>query len=102
VYTRVTQLEIDVLRADVGEVVRMFEERVVPDLKELPGYEGVLALATPEGKGIIVSFWETAEAADASAAFAAGALEEFVTLFSAPPGREHYEVVYGDLPATVT
>jgi hypothetical protein len=25
-------------------------------------------------------------------------LERYVTLFSAPPGREHYEVAYADLP----
>jgi hypothetical protein len=42
---------------------------------------------------------DTAEAADASADLAAEAVERFVTVFRAPPGREHYEVLYADLPA---
>jgi len=97
-YSRVTLLEIDTLRTSVEEALGLFTERVLPGLHELDGYEGVLVLATPEGKGIIVSLWETREAADAAAGFAAGELERNMTLFTAPPGREHYEVVFADLP----
>ena len=51
-------------------------------------------LTTTEGKGMILSLWDTAEhaAADAEQGFYADVLSQFVTLFKAPPGRERYEV----------
>ena len=98
-YSRVTLLEIDTLRADVDEVVADFERRILPHIQELPGYEGVAVLVTPEGKGMVVSFWESEDAVEASAGVAASAVEEFVTIYRAPPGREHYRVAYADLPA---
>jgi len=78
--------------------VARFTDDVLPELREQEGYEGVLVLTTPEGKGMVVSFWDTLEAAAAAAAFAAAAVERFVTLYSATPGREHYEVAFADLP----
>jgi len=98
-YSRVTLLEIDTLRVSVEETAARFRAEILPLLEERPGYEGALVLATPEGKGIVVTLWETAEAADASADLAAQAVERFVTVFRAPPGREHYEVMYADLRA---
>ena len=98
-YSRVTQLEIDTLRADVEDVVQDFEYRILPGIRKLPGYEGIAVLVTPEGKGLVVSFWESEEAVEASAGMAASAVEEFVTIYRAPPGREHYRVAYADLPA---
>jgi hypothetical protein len=97
-YSRVTLLEIDTLRAGMDEALGLFTEHVLPMLREQAGYEGVLVLTTPEGKGMIVSFWETEEAADTASAFATGAIESYMTLFRAPPGREHYEVAFADLP----
>jgi hypothetical protein len=64
----------------------------------MPGYEGVTVLVTPEGKGMIVSFWDTEEAVEASAGLAATAVEEFVTLYRSPPGREHYRVAFAEMP----
>jgi hypothetical protein len=97
-YSRVTLLEIDTMRVAMEDALAVFSEQVHPRLTELEGYEGVLVLTTPEGKGMLVSFWESREAADASASFAGGELERFVTLFRAPPGREHYEVAFAELP----
>ena len=97
-YSRVTQLEIDTLRVPVDEVVERFRSEVLPRLDEQEGYEGTLALTTPEGKALLVTRWDTAEAADGSAEFAAEQREEFVTVFRAPPGREHYEVAVFELP----
>ena len=97
-YSRVTLLEIDTLRTSMDEALGLFTEQVLPALREQYGYDGVLVLSTPEGKGMIVSFWESAEAAEAASAFASGALEEHLTIFRAPPGREHYEVAFADLP----
>jgi hypothetical protein len=97
-YSRVTLLEIDTLRADVDDVVVRFETDFLPTLRELPGFEGILVLVTPEGKGMVVSLWESEEALQESAGVAAGAVEEFVTLYRSPPGREHYRVAYAELP----
>ena len=97
-YSRVTLLEIDILRTGIDEALGLFTEHVLPGLREQEGYEGVLVLTTPEGRGMIVSFWETESDANAASAFATGTLERYVMLFSAPPGREHYEVAFADLP----
>jgi hypothetical protein len=47
---------------------------------------------------MLVSVWETEEDAIASVEFARGALEQFVTLFRSPPGREQYEVRFAEMP----
>jgi len=96
-YSRVTLLEIDTLRVGVDEAAEVFREQVVPRLHDLEGYAGVLALATPDGKGMIVSFWETEESAREAAGFASGELDRFMTMFKSPPGREYYEVAFADM-----
>jgi hypothetical protein len=100
-YARVTQLEIDPVRAEVGSVVELYKQEVAPALANQVGFSGVLGLVTPEGKGLVVTFWDTKEQADASreTGFYADVLTHFVTLFRTPPGREHYEVVIMDLPS---
>ena len=50
---------------------------------------------------MLVSLWETEEDAIASTAFASSALEEFVTLYRSPPGREQYEVVFAEMPGVM-
>ena len=97
-YSRVTLLEIDTLRVDLDDAVAQFETQVMPRVRELPGYEGVAVMVTPEGKGMVVSFWDTEEAVAASAGVAATAVEEFVTIYRAPPGREHNRVAFAELP----
>ncbi|MEW6583558.1 MAG: hypothetical protein AB1416_12450 [Actinomycetota bacterium] len=97
-YSRVTQLEIDTLRIGVDEAAAVFRAEVLPRLREMAGYEGVLVLTTPEGRGIIVSLWETRDALEAGSGFAAEQVARFMTLFAAPPGREHYQVALADLP----
>ena len=96
-FSRVTLLEIDTMRVPIEEAAALFEAEVVPGLREQEGYEGAIALATPEGKGMIVTFWATEEGARDASGFASEALERFVTLFKAPPGREVYEVAVADL-----
>jgi len=53
---------------------------------------------------MLVSLWETEETADATAetGFYADVLAEHVTLFRSPPGREHYEVLFAEVPALAT
>lgn len=100
-YSRVMQLEIDALRITVEEAVRLFDEHVLPGLREQDGYEGVVVLANPDGKAEIVTFWDTREAATSAAAFGSEALERFVTVFRSPVGREQYEVMLAELPDAI-
>ena len=98
-YSRVTQLEIDTMRFDVDAAVDLFREDVVPSLRAQDGFEGAVVLATPDGKGLILTIWADEEAATAAAGLAAAAVAGHMTLFKAPPGRECYEVVFADVPA---
>ena len=99
---RVTLLEIDTVRVSVDEALSTFETEVLPRLRALPGYRGVQVLATPEGKGLIMSLWDSPEAADSEAVgFYGDTLAQYTTLFRSPPGRETYEVRMSDLPADV-
>ena len=97
-YSRVTLLEIDTMRIRMEDAAALFDREVLPRMREVDGFDGVLVLATPEGKGMIVSFWETQEEAEDASGFAAGELERYVALFSAPPGRECYQVVHLEAP----
>ena len=97
-YSRVTLLEVDVVRYDIDDAVSLFNERVLPGLREQHGFEGVVVLVTPEGKGLIASFWHSEEDAAAAAGFAMAALEEHMLLFRSPPGREQYRVAIAELP----
>jgi quinol monooxygenase YgiN len=104
VYARTTLLEIDTMRVSVDDALELFETSVVPRLREQPGFCGLYAMTTAEGRAMLVSFWDSAEQADASAesGWYPEVLTEFTTLFRAPPGREHYEVRVAIPPATVT
>jgi hypothetical protein len=99
-YARVTQLEIDTMRATIPGAVALFEREVLPELQAQDGYRGVYVLVTPEGQATLVSFWETEAQADTGArpGFYTETLARYVTLFAGPPGRDHYEVALADLP----
>jgi len=96
-YSRVTLLEIDTVRVDIDDAAELFRTEVAPRLAEQEGYEGAVALVTPEGKGMIISFWETQEGAQDASGVASAELERNVTMFRSPPGREYYEVAFADM-----
>lgn len=100
---RVTLAEIDSVRMSVERAVELFRESVLPALREQDGYEGVYVLLSEEGKVLVLSFWDSDEAADAgiegSRSFYAEQVGKFVTLYRSPPGREMYDVVFADAPA---
>ena len=102
-YARTTLLEIDTLRVSVDDALAQFEASVMPRLQEQPGFAGMYALTTPEGRAMLISFWDTAEQADASteAGWYPAVLAEFTTLFRSPPGRERYEVRLAVPPAVL-
>src|ERR1044072_5782166 len=88
-YSRVTLLDVDTLRTDVDEVLEQFKDGVMPRGREVPGYDGGVVLLTPEGKGVTGGCGEGEKPADASAGLAASLVEEFVTIYRSPAGREH-------------
>jgi heme-degrading monooxygenase HmoA len=100
---RATMAEIDAVRMSVDQAVDLFRESVVPALQEQPGFEGVYVLLSPEGKALVLTFWEGEEAAEAGLvggrSFYAEQVEKFVTIYRAPPGRELYDVVLAEAPA---
>ncbi|HEY8193106.1 MAG TPA: hypothetical protein VIF36_04205 [Gaiellaceae bacterium] len=102
-HARVTQLEIDTTRTDIDDAVRMFREEVLPELREQEAYEGTYVLANLDGKALLLTFWETQEAADAQAqsGFYAEQLARFAAIFRSPPGRERYAVVVADQPVGI-
>jgi heme-degrading monooxygenase HmoA len=102
---RATMAEIDTVRMSIDEAVELFRESVVPALHEQPGFEGVYLLLSPEGQALVLTFWESEEAAQAgiagSRSFYSEQVEKFVTLYKAPPGRELYDVLLAEEPAAV-
>jgi heme-degrading monooxygenase HmoA len=100
---RVTLAEVDTVRMSMRSAVGLFEESILPELREQDGYEGCYVLTTPEGKALVMSLWRDEEAAEAGIASGAyGArVEKFVTTIRSAPGRETYEVSVADVPARV-
>lgn len=97
-FARVTQFEIDTLRISLEEALERFKEAILPEVRKLPGYRGVFVMRTPEGKGVVISLWSTAEAAQkgVESGYYEEAIAKFVMVVKQPPGRDHYEVVFSE------
>lgn len=97
---RVTLADIDTVRMSVEDAVQRFRERILPPLQDQPGYRGLYAFASPEGAAMVITFWDTEDAAEAGlrSGFYASQVEQFVTLYRSPPGRATYDVVVEDRP----
>jgi hypothetical protein len=102
-HARVTQLEIDTTRTDIDDAARMFREQVLPELRLQDAYEGTYVLANPDGKALLLTFWETEGDAEAQAqtGFYAEQLARFAAIFRAPPGRDRYAVLAADQPVGI-
>jgi heme-degrading monooxygenase HmoA len=98
-YARVTLFDMDFVRISLDEALGRFREVVLPALRQQPGYQGVYALTTPEGRGLLMTLWETQ--ADAEAGVASGFYDEqvnqFIAVYREPPGREHYQVTFTEV-----
>lgn len=97
---RVTLAEVDVVRMRLDAMIDLFKESVLPAQRAEPGYRGCYVLANPEGKALVLTLWEDAEAAEASlmGGHYERQVEKYVTVYRAPPGREAYDVVIVDEP----
>jgi heme-degrading monooxygenase HmoA len=102
---RATMADVDPVRMSIDEAVALFRTSVLPALHEQEGYEGVYVLLSPEGQALVLTFWEDDRAATAGLAgarsFYREQVEKFMTLYTAPPGRETYDVVLAEEPAVV-
>jgi heme-degrading monooxygenase HmoA len=102
---RATKAEIDVVRTNPRDAIALFEESVVPALREQDGYSGCYVLLSDEGKMLVLSFWESDEAADATrlSGFYEQQIAKFsdLVVYTAEPGREAYDVVIAEAPREV-
>lgn len=97
-FARITTYEGRPERVD--EFRSAIEEHVLPALRRLPGFQGLLFLADREsGKVLGVALWDTEQAMHASEesaywfrAYGAEAAGERIT------GVERYEIILSDLP----
>ena len=99
-FARVTLFEIDTLRISIDKALEQFKEVIAPTAKKQDGYEGLYVLGTPEGKGLIMSLWSSEETAIAGveSGYYDEQIAKFISVFRAPPGRDHYEVLLADPP----
>jgi heme-degrading monooxygenase HmoA len=93
VHARVVSMEM--LPINVGEAVRIYQDRVVPAARDQEGFRGALMLTDPDtGEGLSISMWNTED--DMHASEASGyyhrKLSELDALFISTPVRKHYEV----------
>jgi heme-degrading monooxygenase HmoA len=97
---RVTLADIDTVRISIPDAVQRLRERILPPLQDQPGYRGLYAFATAEGAAMVVTFWDSDDAAEAGlrTGFYASQVEQFVTFYRSPPGRTTYDVVVEDRP----
>jgi heme-degrading monooxygenase HmoA len=102
---RATKAEIDVVRTNPNDAIALFKESVIPALHEQEGYEGCYVLLSEEGKMLVLSFWESNEAARATrlSGFYQAQIDKFsgLVVYRAEPGREAYDVVIAETPQEV-
>jgi heme-degrading monooxygenase HmoA len=91
---------MDLTNVGVEQALERYKALVLPDLRLQPGYQGLYVLLNPEGKGLLMTLWDSEEAADAGikSGYYDRQVAKLITLFKEPPGREHYQVVYSELP----
>jgi hypothetical protein len=97
---RVTLAEVDAVRMSLTRAVELYRDSVVPALHQQAGYEGCYVLTTPDGKALVMTLWESDEAADAGlrSGYYDEQVEKFVTFYRSLPGRETYDVAIADAP----
>ena len=103
---RATEAEIDVVRTNPADAIGIFERSVVPALHDQEGYEGCYVLLSEDGKMLILSFWESNEAARATrvSGFYQEQIDKFsdLVVYRHAPGREAYDVMIAETPHVAT
>ena len=96
-FARLLRIKTKIERID--EAAKLFEESVIPLLKNQKGYKGAYFLTDRKtGVSVAITLWENEEdmLATESSHFFQEQLVRFMTFFKAPPIREAYEVVVQD------
>ena len=94
-HARILKIQTEVER--IPEAAMLFEESVIPLCKQQNGYKGGVFLSDRKsGQGIVITLWNTKEDMLTSERnrFFQEQVSKFISLFTAPPIREEYEVVY--------
>jgi len=102
-YARVTHFEVDTVAISIPNALKRFEELILPPLRAHPGYKGLTLLTNAQGRGMLLTFWETEEAANAGLAsgFWDEQISKFVTFYRQQPEREQFEVLGLEAPVAV-
>lgn len=100
-FARVTFFGIDTVKISPDDALELFKKLVVPETTKQEGYQGMYVIRTPEGKGMIISFWSSKETATGGvlSGYYDQQVRKFLSYYRSAPGREHYEVVLEDIPA---
>lgn len=91
-------------REKVDEAVSMLESQVLPQIKQLDGFSGVLGLVDREtGRSLVITLWETQEALRASEEAATRVRDETAKELGAAgaPTVDRYEVVLQEVRTPV-
>jgi heme-degrading monooxygenase HmoA len=99
-FARVTRFEIDIAAIAAEDAVERFKALILPDLRVQDGYAGLYVLRTHVGKGLLLTLWESQEAAEKgiTSGYYEKQVARGVSLSTEPLAREDYEVVYSELP----
>ena len=80
----------------VDEALQIYRESILPELRQQPGFKGVMGLVDrSKGKAISLTLWESeadALASGAGSAYMQASLAKFAAFFVAAPVIETYEV----------
>ena len=89
-------LSLPVAGDTLDQALEVYTEVLLPELKQQPGFQGVLWFADRQaGSGLGLSLWTSAEAmraADEPGAFFPRAAQALAAFFQAPPVRDYYTV----------
>ncbi len=92
-FARFTIVQVDADKVD--EVIKLYEDSVVPAAKSQKGYRGAYLFTDRKtGKGYSISLWDSEEDALANeqSGYYKGQVGKFAEHFTAPPVQEGYEV----------
>jgi len=92
-FARFTIVQVNIDKMD--EVIKLYEDNVVPAAKSQKGYRGIyLFTERKTGKGYSVSLWDSEEDAIANeqSGYYQEQLGKFAEYFTAPPVQEGCEV----------
>lgn len=100
---RVTQFDIDTVAISRAHAIDRFARHVLPALTAQPAYRGVCVMNNEEGRGLLISYWDSEHDAEAGiqSGFYDAQVQKFLTVYRQSPSREQYEVSIFEAPANL-